>query len=323
MQSAEFTIRTRSSLLLLFFLFQTFSSGCQSQSNLVPGQHTMELSESRIWYHVLGDGNTPPLLMLHGGPGGTSYSMYALDPLAEDFTLIIFDQPGTGRSGNLSDTTLMTMDFFVEQLHEFIRGLGLEAFYLYGHSWGTMLGLDYYLKYPNGIKAMIMNSPVASARMWMQDADTLIATLHDTIRHAIRISEETGNFDTDAYRNAMVVYYRNFIGRGKRIKNQHGLEYVPGNSLMYNYMWGPSEFTATGTLRDYDRLDRLDEIEVPVLWITGEYDEARPSTVEYYHTLTPGSEFEVIEGAAHATMHDQRDENVRMIREFLLQHVSR
>ncbi len=303
--------------LLILLLSSPLFSGCQNQTTLVPGQASMELSGGTIWYHILGSGNTPPVLMLHGGPGGSSYSLYALDPLADKYTLILFDQPGTGRSGRLTDTTLMTMDFFVEQLHEFVTRLGLEDYYLYGHSWGTMLGLDFYLAHPEGIMGLIMNSPLVSTAMWMQDADTLIATLPDSIQNAIRINEAAGTTDSEAYRHAMYVYYRNFIGRGGRVKNRYGLDRAPGNELMYNYMWGPSEFHATGTLRNYDRLNRLKEITVPVLWVTGEFDEARPATVKHYHNLTPQSTFKVIEGAAHATMHDNRDENVRIIRAFL------
>jgi proline iminopeptidase len=82
-------------------------------------------------------------------------------------------------------------------------------------------------------------------------------------------------------------------------------------------MWGPSEFTATGTLRDYDRTDRLDEITIPTLFTTGRYDEARVPTVEYYRSLVPGAEIAIIENAAHLTMQDDSAGNVRIVREFL------
>lgn len=82
-------------------------------------------------------------------------------------------------------------------------------------------------------------------------------------------------------------------------------------------MWGPSEFTATGTLRDYDRTDRLHELTLPTLFTAGRYDEARPATVEYYRTLVPGAELAIVENSAHLTMHDEPEENVRLVREFL------
>ena len=82
-------------------------------------------------------------------------------------------------------------------------------------------------------------------------------------------------------------------------------------------MWGPSEFTATGTLRDFDVTDSLSLITVPTLFMTGEYDEARPPTVERHANLVSGSELAVISGAAHVTMHDNPEETIRVVREFL------
>jgi proline iminopeptidase len=87
--------------------------------------------------------------------------------------------------------------------------------------------------------------------------------------------------------------------------------------MVYGTMWGPSEFTATGTLQDYDRTDRLGEITIPTLFTTGRYDEARSETVEYYRTLVPGAEIAIIENAAHLTMQDDSAANVRIVREFL------
>ncbi|MDT8429911.1 MAG: proline iminopeptidase-family hydrolase [Bacteroidales bacterium] len=306
-------------LLVLLPLFWLLTA-CAQPSLLTPGLAKAEINGDTIWYHVVGDGNSTPILMLHGGPGGTSYSMYALSPLADDYTLILFDQVGTGRSGNLQDTSLMRMDYFVDQLHAFVESLGLKDYIVYGHSWGTMLALDYYLEHPEGIQAMIMNSPLVSTDYWMKDADTLIATLPDTVQQIIKKSNAEAQYDSPEYQYAKWVHYKNFISRGERVAGPDSLKRVPGNRLMYLYMWGPSEFRSTGTLQDYDRLDRLNELVVPVLWITGEYDEARPATVKYFHTLDPGSDFAVIPDAGHGTMHDNQADNVRLIRDFLGKH---
>ena len=88
---------------------------------------------------------------------------------------------------------------------------------------------------------------------------------------------------------------------------------------IYGFMWGPSEFTATGNLKDYDRTDKVGEIEIPTLFICGEYDEARPSTVQYYQSLIPDSKFALIEDTAHATMHDNPKQNIEIIGSFLLE----
>ena len=82
-------------------------------------------------------------------------------------------------------------------------------------------------------------------------------------------------------------------------------------------MWGPSEFTATGNLKNYERTDRLHEIKAPTLFTTGEFDEAVPTTVQYFQSLVPNSQFKVISNAAHITMHDNTEENNKVISDFL------
>jgi len=293
-------------------------SGCIEKQALLPGERYVEVSGGKIWYHIIGEGPALPLLMLHGGPGGTSNSMYMLAELSEDRPIIIFDQLGTGKSGLLTDTSLMEIDYFVDQLHEFTAALGLRKYYIFGHSWGCMLGLDYYLEYPKGIKGLVLNSPLVSTERWIHDTDTLIATLPDSIQQIIEVHEMNGTFDSREYQYANYVFYRNFIVRKSRIPNTYDIAPSKGNDVIYEYMWGPSEFTATGTLKNYDRIDRLDEIKIPTLFVTGEYDEARPATVKYYSTLTPHSEFEIIEDAGHGTMHDNQEQNVRVIADFFL-----
>lgn len=70
-------------------------------------------------------------------------------------------------------------------------------------------------------------------------------------------------------------------------------------------------------LKTYDQTSRLGEIKVPTLFITGEFDEARPSTVKYYQSLVPGAKFEVIEGAAHITMQDKPEQSNKVVTDFL------
>ncbi|MEP7254612.1 MAG: proline iminopeptidase-family hydrolase [Ferruginibacter sp.] len=291
--------------------------GCRSVPALKPGEGYVTVKGGKIWYRIIGEGKQTPILMLHGGPGGTSRSFYQFASLGEDRPIIIFDQLGSGRSDTLTDTALLKVDNFVEQVEAVKTTLGLKEFYLHGHSWGTALALEYYLKYPEGIKAIIFNSPYFSTPVWKADADTLISTLPDSIQVAIRTGEKNKDYESPAYKNANEVFAKNFGVRKTRLTSE--LDTVPanGSAFIYNYMWGPTEFTATGTLIHYDRIKSLKTITVPTLFITGEFDEARPSTVKYFQSLVPNSKFVVIAGAGHGTMHDNKSENIRAIKEFL------
>ncbi|MDX5479224.1 MAG: proline iminopeptidase-family hydrolase, partial [Cyclobacteriaceae bacterium] len=284
---------------------------------LVSQEGYVEVNGGRIWYEVYGSGTKPPVLLLHGGPGGTSFGFEPLKELGYDGPIIFWDQLGSGRSSALTDTTLMTIENYVDQVERLREHLKLEDFVLYGHSWGTMLGMDYYLSYPDEVKAIIFSSPLFSTDSWIADADTLIATLPDSIQHIIRHHESMGTYEDPEYQEATKLYYSLYVTRKERPRvDRSHLNLVSGSNV-YLYMWGPSEFTSTGTLRNYDRLEYLPTIKVPVLMMTGEYDEARPSTVRHYASMVPNAKFEVIPDAAHSTLNDNKKATLKVVREFL------
>jgi len=300
-------------------LLTAFIIGCQTKNVLTSGEGYADVTGGKVWYRIVGDGDKTPLLLLHGGPGFPSYYLNPLAALSKDRPIIFFDQLGSGRSDYNNDRSLMTVDAFVEQLEQFRAALGLMEFYLYGHSWGTQLGLDYYLKYPDHIKALVLASPALSVSKWINDAEELIATLPDSNQVAIKINVEKGTYDSPEYQQALNVYYQNFVAKKLPWDANMDSTFSQANEEIYNYMFGPSEFTVTGNLKDYERSDKLAEIDIPTLFICGEYDEARSSTVKYYQSLTPGSKFAMIEDAAHITMHDNPKQNNQVIENFLLE----
>ena len=86
---------------------------------------------------------------------------------------------------------------------------------------------------------------------------------------------------------------------------------------IYMHMWGPSEFTVTGTLKNYDRVERLKEIKVPVLFTCGRFDEASPAATTRYHQALPGSEIHIFEDASHAHHIEKTREYLDLIRNFI------
>jgi proline iminopeptidase len=82
-------------------------------------------------------------------------------------------------------------------------------------------------------------------------------------------------------------------------------------------MWGPTEFNATGTLRDFERTGNLREIKEPVLFITGRFDEARPETMYEFQREIPGSGVQIIENAGHNKIRDNPEQYLGAIRDFL------
>jgi proline iminopeptidase len=309
----------KNSITLFSFLLLSLAlfTSCQKQNLLPVGSGYLDVDGGKIWYNVVGTGNKTPMLLLHGGPGVPSYYLKPLAKLADERQIIFYDQLGCGHSDRIRDTSLMTIDHYKKELGQLIKHLGLKKFYLYGQSWGTMLGTDYYLDHPEGIQALILSSPALSIKRWISDADILISTLPDSIQHAIRDNEKNKTYGNPSYQYAVQLYYMGFVARNLPWSTDIDSSFAQMGNNVYMYMEGPSEFTITGELLNYDRTDRLKDIHVPTLFIAGEFDEARPATVQYYQSLVPGAKFEMIKGAGHLTMQDNPEENNKAIRDFL------
>jgi proline iminopeptidase len=89
------------------------------------------------------------------------------------------------------------------------------------------------------------------------------------------------------------------------------------NEAIYKQMWGPTEFTATGTLLNFDRTPDLKKIDAPILFMAGEYDEARPETMFKYQKLSNHAVVEIIDSATHSTYVDQPNKVAQAITKFL------
>lgn len=312
-----------SSLFIVLIACQTPKQGNPS---LQPGGDYVDIQGGKVWYGVMGAGDATPLLCLHGGPGGTSKSFLSLAKLSKERPVILMDQLGSGLSSFHEDSTLLTVENFVEQVKAVKEALNLNEFYLMGHSWGTALALEYYTAYPDGVKGIVFNSPYFSTSTWIKDTDILVSSLPDTIQEAIAVAEANYEFESQAYKDAMDVFFKNFLVRKDKdywptlsyqlIDPAYDSVEVKGNSYIYNYMWGPSEFSPTGTLLDYENTDALKAISVPVLFTTGEYDEARPETVEHYTSLVGNATFITIPDAGHGSSRDNQSAYLKAHRDF-------
>ncbi len=303
--------------IIAALLFTACNNNPTGNKKLTPGQGYIPVKGGRIWYNIVGTGNKTPLLLLHGGPGVPSYYLNPIAELGKDRPVIFFDQLGCGRSGRLTDTSLMTVENYVEEVKTLRDSLGLKDYYLYGSSWGSMLGTDFYLAHPEGIKALILSGSALSIARWMDDAQKQIATLPDSIQQIIKVNEAAKTYDSPDYQRAMQVYYEKYVARKVPWSADVDSAFSQEGTAVYMYMEGPSEFTITGTIKNYDRTPDLGKLKLPVLYMVGEYDEANPETSKYYQSLTPGAQLAVIKNAGHLTMQDNPEQHNQVLAAFL------
>lgn len=284
----------------------------------LPEEGYVAVEGGRIFYDRMGDGPGIPLIVVHGGPGSTSFSLKAWAALGDERRVYRYDQLGTGRSDRVTDTTLFTVERFVRELQTLRDSLGLDTVHLYGRSWGAMLVQAYMGTNPSGVRSVILSSPLVTTAQWAADADSLIRLLPDSMQQAIARAESLGSYDDPAFEAATREYYRRHLTtKPTRVPADRDSSRALGNNDVYRYMWGPTEFTATGTLRDFDATEWLRGITVPTLFVTGEFDEATPASTERFSRLVPGARFAVIPDAGHSTENDNWPELLRVVREFL------
>jgi proline iminopeptidase len=269
-----------------------------------------------LWYRVTGDGPGTPVILLHGGPGFSSFYLKPLEALGDDRPVIRYDQLGSGRSDPLTDTATFTIERFVAELDALRAHLGLERFHLYGHSWGTMLATEYYRVHPEQVASLVLGSAALDARAWEGHTRELLQTLPDSMIEAVELREAEGNYSAPDYQAAMEEFYARYVWRRPVAADLDSLM-TTFNTDLYGYMWGPSEFTVTGTLQDFDAKPMLGTITVPVLYTVGEFDEAGPENIEAFARLTPGARVVVIPDAGHITAWDNPDADLAAVRDFL------
>jgi proline iminopeptidase len=287
-----------------------------ARGSLLPGEAKLAVDGGKIWYRVVGSGTATPAILLHGGPGFPSHYMKSLEALSSDRRVVRYDQLGAGASGGLTDTTKMTIPHFVAELDSLRSHLGYDKVHLDGHSWGTILALEYYRAHPERVASLTLASPALDIPAWEKNAKQLLTTISDSAQRAIRVREAEKNFEAPDYQSALMEFYGKYVWRRPDSVNLDST-FKGVNQAIYNYMQGPSEFTITGTLKRYDATPFLKDVKVPVLYTVGEFDEANPAIVKRFSSMTPGSAYVVIPGAAHITEWDAPEAMNKAIRDFL------
>jgi len=286
-----------------------------------PSTGFVSVEGGRVWYEVHGAGARTPLLVLHGGPGIPHDYLANLDRLGDERPVVFYDQLGCGRSDRPDDPSLWTRERFAREVGTVREALGLEDVVLYGHSWGSLLAVDYLTgaggTRPIGVRGVILAGPALSIPRWIADSRRLIAALPPETARAILEGERTGQTDTEAYRAATQAFYRLYVCRRDPWPEELERAFAGMGEAVYVSMNGPTEFTITGPLKTVDVTPRLPELRLPALFICGEYDEATPESTRYYAGLTPDAEVVVVEGAAHVANYDRPEEYMRALRHWL------
>ncbi len=136
-----------------------------AKGKVIPGSiaslERVELNGRTEWITIRGRDETKPLLLfLAGGPGGSELSTVrsTLGGLEDHFVVIVWDQPGAGKSYRALRHSEITPETYIEDAGALLEMLcerfDREKVYLVGESWGSALGVLVAERHPERIEAL-------------------------------------------------------------------------------------------------------------------------------------------------------------------------
>ncbi len=277
------------------------------------------------WYRITGDlaSGKAPIFLLHGGPGAAHNYIDAYKALAQDGRAVIhYDQIGCGNSTHLPDMgpEFWTPQFFVDELENLVDHLGQRGgFHVLGQSWGGMLGAEYGVRRPVGLKSLtIANSP-ASMSLWTSEAMRQRSEMPQDIQDALNTHEAAQDYDNPAYKAATDWVYARHVCRVVPNPPEVVASFaqLAADPTVYFTMNGPNEFFVIGTLKDWDIRPDLPKIATPTLVLSGRHDEATPACVEPFATLIPGAQWVIFEDSSHMPHVEEHEACMATVSAFL------
>ncbi|MEL6651810.1 MAG: alpha/beta fold hydrolase [Bacteroidota bacterium] len=302
--------------LSLYLLLVSISLGACLERNIpsAPPSGMVPVFDTELYYKKIGKGT--PIVVLHGGPGlSHDYFLPHLETLGGQYQLIFYDQRYAGKSSLEGDTLGLDMDQLVEDL-EFLRDqFGLEKMNLMGHSWGGLLAMWYAKKYPEKLNSLIFVNSIAPNRNYSWLADSLAEKrFSDHDRQLLSDwyrSDEYRDGDPKAY------YYIQRLSYKSGFYNQRKLDslriIVPEDFRVRQRRLYPL-YRSMGA---YDMVVDLKDLEVPSLFIHGDYDPTPEVALTQLVDVLPNAEMVVLPYCGHFSFIEAPEQFERVIRQFM------
>lgn len=273
----------------------------------------------KVWTKKIGSGRVK-VLLLHGGPGASHEYLEVFESFLPQagIEMYYYDQLGCNNSDQPDDPSLWTLARYTEEVEEVRRALGLEHFVLYGHSWGGILAIEYALNYQQHLRALVISNMTAGTQAYLKRTAAIKLWLPPDKLARLRALEAKEDYDSPEYQKIMMEdLYPQMGCRIQPWPEPFSRTFRHANEKIYNYMQGKSEFLVTGNLKDWERWDRLHEINVKALTIGGQYDEMDPEDMKKMADLMPNARNAFCPNGSHLCMWDDQQEYFKHLLKFL------
>jgi proline iminopeptidase len=259
-----------------------------------------------VYLEDTGPEDAPAMVVLHGGPGGSSYTLReGFGEYLEDFRVLYLDQRGSGRSPALpEEPRLFTIDALVDDLRSLRRLLGINAWTLLGHGFGGLLALEYARRFPQTTQRLVLVNPWTNfpwlARQLYRASLRLRGIAEQgletdlpldgarLLQEAFALLEPKAAFDQLMFPSQHSRMEYEWVAEGSGVVGAD----TPGQMFVLNGLW------------HLDYTPYLLEIQSPISVLLGTLDASSYPEAQTIADLT-GGKLELIEGAGHYPWIDQ------------------
>ena len=257
----------------------------------------------QVYYEISGSGD--PCIYLHGGPGywSKSFQIFAQGLLEGDLQMVYLDQRGCGRSEHSlsQDYSLKRLIMDIEELR---IGLGIEEWYVMGHSFGGILAVNYAAQFPERTKGVILAN--------------VTLNMYDSFEHQINrgleiLQEQRDVFPSEPLKDYMELVYSTLlklIEKGVYYRFQYeDMEKkkevdILDKELRTDPYFQKKIFSSAEYFQNFTEL--TEEIQKPILIIAGKSDHA----VGPHHHLSfrsKNAKIYSINGGHHPYIENQKE----------------
>ena len=321
--SCENTDKTRTgSSTTVAQYFNYGDSGVQSAGvKMIPVR--TPVGDFKVWTKRFGNNPRIKILLLHGGPAMTHEYMECFESFfpREGFEFYEYDQLGSYYSDQPKDSSLWTIERFVEEVEQVRQAIGADStnFYVLGNSWGGILAMEYALKYQQHLKGLLVANMMASAPEYGKyAADVLSKQMDPAVLAEIRAIEAKADFANPRYMELLIPhFYQEHLCRLKEWPDGFNRTMKHANSEIYVMMQGPSEFGIAGRLAQWDIKNRLKEVRVPTLMIGAKHDTMDPKAMEEQSKLVQKGRYLYWPNGSHLAMWDDQQVFMNGVIQFI------
>lgn len=259
-----------------------------------------------IHVELEGGSHLPTVVFLHGFTGTASTWREVRDEFKEKYRTIAVDLTGHGNTTVPVEPERYAMEEQIEDLEALFEQLSVDSCYLVGYSMGGRIALAYTTRYPERVKALILESSSPGlvdeqARSERKAADKLLAgrIIDEGIQSFVNRWENIPLFSSQ---KSLPAKKREAIRKERLQQSELGL----ANSLIG---------IGTGIQKSY--WEAIRSVSKPVLLLTGEYDAKFVAIAREMAAISPSWQHTVVPEVGHAIHVEKPRLFATMIMEYL------